>query len=79
MTQMAAPRAAAHSSVLLVMPMQHPAGEEILEEKCGRILRTGIDPSEIADAIGEVDTLIVRGPGYISARTIERAMLVDRS
>jgi D-3-phosphoglycerate dehydrogenase len=73
MTQIAAPRTAAQSSVLLVMPMQHPAGEEILEEKCGRILRTGIDPSEIADAISAVDTLIVRGPGYISARTIEQA------
>jgi D-3-phosphoglycerate dehydrogenase len=73
MTQIAAPRTAAQSSVLLVMPMQHPAGEEILEEKCGQILRSGIDPSEIADAISEVDTLIVRGPGYISAQTIERA------
>src|ERR1700720_4353428 len=73
MTQITAPRTAAQSSVLLVMPMQHPAGEEILEEKCGQILRTGIDPSEIADAISEVDTLIVRGPGFISARTIEQA------
>jgi phosphoglycerate dehydrogenase-like enzyme len=73
MTQISVPRTAAQSSVLLVMPMQDPGGEEILEQKCGRILRTGIDPSEIAEAISEVDTLIVRGPGYISAQAIEQA------
>ncbi|HJQ46786.1 MAG TPA: NAD(P)-dependent oxidoreductase [Amycolatopsis sp.] len=71
-----APRSAApadQSRVLLIMPLQDAAGEELLEKACGRVDRTGIEPEAITVALADADAVVLRGPGYLSAEQLDAA------
>jgi D-3-phosphoglycerate dehydrogenase len=58
---------ATESSVLLVMPLQDPAGERLIEQGCRQVARTGLDHDAIAVAIRASDAVVLRGPAYLSA------------
>jgi hypothetical protein len=51
MTQVHSVTTAADSSVLLVMPLQDPVGERLLEQACLRIDRTSFEHDAISAAI----------------------------
>ena len=67
MTQVRSAATAADSSVLLVMPLQDPVGERLLEQACRRIDRTSLEHDAISAAIPTADAVVLRGPAYLSA------------
>lgn len=63
---------ASESQVLIVLPMVHPVGEEVLRASCAKVTHVSADPSEIATAIVEADALIARGPAKVSGEILEK-------
>lgn len=62
---------AAESKVVVVLPMVHPAGEEILTAECAEVAHVTAEPDDIARAIVDADALIARGPAKVSGEILE--------
>ena len=65
---------AAESTVVVVLPMVHPIGEEILRASCARVVNVSADPDVITAAIPDADALIVRGPAKVTGSMLEQGL-----
>lgn len=63
---------AAESTVVVVLPMIHPIGEELLRASCSRVVSVSDDPAEISAAIVDADALIARGPAKVTGAMLEQ-------
>ena len=63
---------AAESTVLVVLPMVSPIGEDVLRASCARVVSVSADADEITAAIADADALIARGPAKVTASMLEQ-------
>jgi D-3-phosphoglycerate dehydrogenase len=63
---------AAESTVVVVLPMVHPVGEEILRASCARVVSVSADAEAITAAMPDADAVIARGPAKVTASMLEQ-------